>query len=111
MKRNCQLLLMLSLLVVGYVVAWGQTPGTERLFRTIGLQQGLSNSQVNCMMKDSRGFVWLGTMSGLNRFDGVRFQTFHAHAGNMQAIINDCVNHLYEDFEGNIWVETLKAQP
>lgn len=106
MKRSCQLLLMLSLLVVGYAVAWGQTPGTERLFRTIGLQQGLSNSQVNCMMKDSRGFVWLGTMSGLNRFDGVRFQTFHAHAGNMQAIINDCVNHLYEDFEGNIWVET-----
>ena len=106
MKRNGQRLLILSLLIMVYVTAWGQAPGVDRLFRTIGLQQGLSNSQVNCLMKDSRGFVWLGTMSGLNRFDGVRFKTFHARAGNKQSIINDCVNQLFEDFEGNIWVET-----
>ena len=46
-------------------------------FRHLDTRDGLSNSQINCMFRDSRGFVWLGTPYGLNRYDGYRFKTFH----------------------------------
>lgn len=41
-------------------------------FRHIGIHNGLSNSQINVIFKDSRGFVWLGTQSGLDRYDGTQ---------------------------------------
>ena len=76
-------------------------------FHYIGNRQGLSNGQVNCIMKDSRGFVWFGTASGLNRFDGVRFKKFYSRPGNAQSLVNDVVNSLYEDGSGRIWVGTM----
>ncbi|MBR5929295.1 MAG: hypothetical protein IKZ93_04850, partial [Prevotella sp.] len=102
---------------IGYIIAisilviclyplhgFGQT--TDRQFRTIGLRNGLSSSQVTCMLKDSRGYVWLGTISGLNRFDGIRFKNYHARTDYPESLINDWINRLEEDEEGNIWVET-----
>lgn len=76
-------------------------------FHRIGNRQGLSNSQVNCIMKDSRGFVWFGTASGLNRFDGMRFKKFFSRPENERSLKNDVVNALYEDGSGRIWVGTL----
>ena len=40
------------------------------LFKTLDAKQGLTSSQVNCILKDSRGFVWFGTPAGLYRYDG-----------------------------------------
>ena len=42
----------------------------EMKFRRLDTRNGLSNSQVNCVYRDSRGFVWIGTAYGLNRYDG-----------------------------------------
>ena len=44
-------------------------------FRRLDIRDGLSNSQVNCVYRDSRGYVWMGTMYGLNRYDGYRVKT------------------------------------
>lgn len=99
------LILFLCTVSANPLLALEQT--AERQFRTIGLQQGLSNSQVNTILKDSRGYIWFGTVSGLNRFDGVRFKKFFSRAGNEQTLTSNWVTHLFEDFDGNIWVETL----
>jgi ligand-binding sensor domain-containing protein len=40
-------------------------------FRTINISNGLSHNMVNAIYKDHRGFVWLGTQLGLDRFDGI----------------------------------------
>lgn len=99
------------ILVICLLMTWlyplhglGQT--TDRQFRTIGLRNGLSSSQVNCMLKDSRGYVWLGTMSGLNRFDGIRFKNYYSRTDQPQSLLNDWINRLEEDEDGNIWIET-----
>ena len=50
---------------------------SEFKFRRIDTRHGLSNSQANCVLKDSRGYVWIGTQFGLNRFDGFRVADWH----------------------------------
>ena len=48
------------------------------LFKTLDARNGLTSSQVNCILKDSRGYVWLGTTSGLYRYDGYVFKNFQS---------------------------------
>ncbi len=40
------------------------------LFKTLDIKDGLTSSQINCILKDSRGYMWLGTPAGLYRYDG-----------------------------------------
>lgn len=48
----------------------------------IGIEQGLSNNSVNCIFKDHYGFMWIGTNSGLNRYDGNKFKVYKNTWGN-----------------------------
>ncbi|MEO6406675.1 MAG: two-component regulator propeller domain-containing protein, partial [Ferruginibacter sp.] len=43
---------------------------------TYNFKEGLSNNSINCITKDNRGFLWVGTGEGLNRFDGRHFISF-----------------------------------
>lgn len=45
-------------------------------FRTITISDGLSNNIINTIYKDKRGFIWLGTQTGLDRFDGINMKSF-----------------------------------
>ena len=45
-------------------------------FSKLDTYTGLSNNQVNAILKDQDGFLWFGTMSGLNRYDGYSYRVF-----------------------------------
>ena len=75
-------------------------------FSSLNNRDGLSNSQVNAILKDKTGYVWFGTQSGLNRFDGFRMKTFLYSATNQTSLANNYVDELQEDNEGKIWVHT-----
>lgn len=45
-------------------------------FRTLGINDGLSQSTVNAILQDRKGFMWIGTKDGLNQYDGQVFRTF-----------------------------------
>src|ERR1700748_3791846 len=57
-------------------------------FSHLDISDGLSHNQVNCIYKDSKGFMWFGTMSGLNRYDGYSFKIFK-HDINTKNSLND----------------------
>ena len=61
---------------------------------------------MNAILKDKTGYVWFGTQSGLNRFDGFRMKTFLYSATNQTSLANNYVDDLQEDNEGKIWVHT-----
>ncbi|MGG7663563.1 hybrid sensor histidine kinase/response regulator transcription factor [Dyadobacter sp. BHUBP1] len=70
-------------------------------------EKGLSHNQVNCFLKDSRGFVWIGTANGLNRFDGYSFRVFKHDPADSASISDHQVTALFEDPQGYIWIRTL----
>ena len=47
-------------------------------FRRLDTRDGLSNTQENCIYRDSRGMVWIGTPFGLNRYDGYRVRVYYS---------------------------------
>ncbi|MBN1339933.1 MAG: GHKL domain-containing protein [Bacteroidales bacterium] len=71
-------------------------------------KQGLSESVVTCIFKDSRGFVWFGTQNGLNRFDGYEFTCYYHSDSVAGSISGNYIRSVAEDSGGNLWVGTDK---
>ncbi len=75
-------------------------------FYRLTTKSGLSQTVVNCIMKDSRGFMWFGTQDGLNRYDGYSFMIFRHDPDNANSLSDNYINCLYEDDKGLIWIGT-----
>lgn len=75
-------------------------------FSHLDIGQGLSNSQVKCFLKDSQGFVWIGSISGLNRYDGNVVKVFRNNPSDTTTIADNDIFKLFEDPDGNIWATT-----
>jgi signal transduction histidine kinase/ligand-binding sensor domain-containing protein/DNA-binding response OmpR family regulator len=73
-------------------------------FSRLNINHGLSHNYVSGFLKDSRGFVWIGTSSGLNRFDGYRIRVFRNDLRDTTTIRNNFINSMFEDPDGRIWV-------
>jgi ligand-binding sensor domain-containing protein len=74
------------------------------LFEHLGVEQGLSQNDVRCILQDSRGNIWIGTRSGgLNLFNGFSFRYFKAGSGPSDLARNEIFG-LAEDKKGNIYV-------
>ena len=74
-------------------------------FRRLDTRDGLSNSQVNCVYRDSRGYVWMGTAYGLNRYDGYRFKTFYSNRLDTTSMRDNYTTLIMEDFRGKLWLQ------
>lgn len=72
------------------------------LIKQYGAKEGLSHSIVTSVLQDKKGYLWVGTYSGLNRFDGHEFRTYRIK----ENLIYDAVRALAEDNEGNLWIGT-----
>ena len=76
------------------------------LFKTLDARNGLTNSQVNCILKDSRGFIWLGTPAGLYRYDGYIFKNFQCNSQDGASLPDSYIISIQETLEGTLWIET-----
>ncbi len=75
-------------------------------FEQIDLRDGLSQSTVYSSIQDSRGFIWIGTRDGLNRFDGYQMEVYRVGDDQSKTISNPRVRALYEDPHQYLWVAT-----
>ena len=69
----------------------------------------LSNSLINQVYQDSRGYIWIATEDGLNRFDGDDIQIYRTNSTNPNAISSNYVHKVYEDSYGRLWIGTLSG--
>ena len=66
----------------------------------------MSHNRINCILKDSKGFMWFGTMSGLNRYDGYNFRIFRHDLRDSTSLLDDYISQIMEGPDGKLWVET-----
>ncbi|MBX7222752.1 MAG: protein kinase [Blastocatellia bacterium] len=78
-------------------------------FDHYGVDQGLSNQIVTCVLRDRSGYLWVGTEDGLNRFDGYEFKHFLPVANNPASLRDASISTLFEDSRGNLWVGTKEG--
>lgn len=72
----------------------------------LSISHGLSSNGVSCILQDSKGFIWIGTDNGLNRYDGYTFKIFRNDPNDSTSLSDDIVETLYEDRSGKLWVGT-----
>ncbi|HZV42958.1 MAG TPA: two-component regulator propeller domain-containing protein, partial [Saprospiraceae bacterium] len=68
--------------------------------------QGLSNDHVRFIAKDKLGFLWVGTVNGLNRFDGRTFKIFRHNPKDPNSIPNDNITGITASPDGSLWIAT-----
>ncbi len=70
----------------------------------LGVDQGLSNSNVRDLLTDKYGYKWISTGHGLNKYDGLNFETFRYDPMDTFSLRANSLGTLYEDRDANIWV-------
>lgn len=78
----------------------------EFSFQSLTTRNGLSSDQVNYIYKDSRGFLWIGTVLGLSRYDGFRFRSYFTQLGNEQSLPGCIISEILEDAMGRLWLKS-----
>jgi signal transduction histidine kinase/ligand-binding sensor domain-containing protein/DNA-binding response OmpR family regulator len=78
-------------------------------FKTVGINEGLSQSFISSIYQDHLGFIWIGTKDGLNLYDGYRFKTFKHDPFNLLSISDNYIKAIYSDRQGRLWVGTMNG--
>jgi signal transduction histidine kinase/ligand-binding sensor domain-containing protein len=73
-------------------------------FNHLSVNNGLSQGVNNCILKDSRGYIWISSFDGLNRFDGIECKKYYAAAGTHKGIKGTLFLNILEDKSGNMWI-------
>ncbi len=82
---------------------------TSWQFSRYTVDMGLANSALTALAQDRDGFIWVGSQSGLMRFDGYHFRTYQHDPHDAGSIPSNFVQSLYCDPQGNLWVGTANA--
>ena len=93
--------LLLLLLAIGL-----SARAQDYMFKHLEAKDGLSNNQVTAIHRDAKGFMWFGTASGLNRYDGYEVKVYRNQSGNPNSLPDNYVAGIQEDRDGQLWIRT-----
>ncbi|MGQ1948314.1 ligand-binding sensor domain-containing protein [Geofilum sp. OHC36d9] len=98
-----QMLCRVMAVYLSLVIAPGiMAESTSMVFSHISVDDGLSNNFVKTIFKDSYGFLWFGTLEGINRFDGVEVRSYnHYFPDNIYSVVS-----ISEDIDHKLWIGT-----
>jgi len=75
-------------------------------FENISTADGLSDNTITCLFQDNKGFLWIGTGNGLNRYDGNIVTTYFYEEGNVNSMGGNFISGIIQDDEGVFWIGT-----
>ncbi len=81
----------------------------EYIFRQLTVDDGLSQSTVFATLQDSRGYMWFGTIDGLNRYDGYNFLVFTNNPSDSTTISDNTITSIFEDSRKQLWIGTVNG--
>ena len=89
--------------------AFSQYITKDAKFRRLSENIQLSNLNITTIAQDSKVFLWVGTLDGLNRFDGYDFKTYRNIENDTTSLVKNRVETIFEDSHGTLWVSTLNS--
>ena len=75
-------------------------------FLHLNTSYGLPNQQVEAIVQDHEGYIWIGTRNGLAKYDGYSVETYYHIRGNSNSLANNFVHGLFIDSKHRLWVST-----
>ena len=106
-KNNCKAkFIFFTLLLLFFEAIFARTNIMDKKFIHYNQEQGLSGKNVSTIIKDKFGFLWIGTYSSLNKFNGYEFKHFESEPNNSGSINNQTIYSLCKDDKGDIWIGT-----
>ena len=108
-SRLRTLAVRIGLATAALAIAASTASAQKLQFRQITPDQGLSSSLVQAIVQDSRGFIWLGTKKGVDRYDGYTFTTYRHRADDSTTIVDNDAMTLYEDTQKILWIGSTKG--
>lgn len=100
--RNMKRILSLFIITIG--ICFKALAGVEVRSSRLTVSDGLANNSVRCIYQDRKGFIWFGTLDGLNRYDGSSFLTFLPERGKGISLSDHRMYRLKEDKNGFLWI-------
>ncbi|REL24619.1 GHKL domain-containing protein [Rhodohalobacter sp. SW132] len=87
---------------------FSQSPGQLKLDH-LTIEDGLSQSSGLAILQDRYGYMWFGTLNGLNKFNGYDFTIYEYDAADSTSLTSSHISYLFEDSRGNLWIGTTGA--
>ena len=81
----------------------------QQLFKTLDARDGLTSSQINCILKDASGYMWFGTPAGLYRYDGYNFRHFQSDSQDGTSLPDSYIESIQEGVDGDLWIKTASG--
>ena len=121
MKRSLQVLLIVLLVTVVLPLSTGSAspveippadidlkyaPGSVVRFEHLSIEDGLSQNAGLDIFQDSRGYLWIGTQDGLNRYDGYSFKVYKHDPDDPTSLSHNSILEIAEDSKGFLWIGT-----
>lgn len=98
---------ILLMLVITWFLVVVSGFAQDKQFERISLEDGLSHASVYAITQDRYGFLWFGTLSGLNKYDGYQFRVFKSDPDNPNSLSESFINNIVEDRKGYLWIGTF----
>jgi ligand-binding sensor domain-containing protein len=109
MKGKSFALLLIYAAIMPFSV-FGQVSKWYLKFNHIGSDKGLSEPTNHFVLKDSKGYVWISSVEGLNRYDGRRIKVYKANPNDTTALLDDNIQSpFFEDDKNDVWFTTVNG--
>ena len=109
--RSCPRAGVCWLLATGWLITicQAQTAFTQFRFEHITVDDGLAHSDAMCAEQDTLGFLWIGTNSGINRYNGYELTKYLLPVNSRNGLSGNRIRDLYVDSRNQIWVGAENA--
>ena len=94
------------IIILMSIASWASQGQTTKYYST---DKGLSSSFINKLYQDKKGFIWIATENGLNKFDGTKFLVYNKIQGDSTSLKSNYVRTLFEDSAGNFWIGCMNG--
>lgn len=105
LKRSCRSIFKIFVILSIYSAhTFAHNPIVN--FHHLTPKDGLTQNHINSIIQDSKGFLWIGTFNGLNRYDGYNIRQYYNEINDPNSLSHQSINIIYEDRDETIWVGT-----